>query len=116
MFPDGQYTLVETDIFLPVSDHARVLDLYRMGLDGTGEEMLRLTHFGDVEHSPGVNFKANQGVISVDGKYMLFGEGRANTQGQPGSGFGIYLFDFAAAGIAVGLPPELSADHIPRTP
>jgi hypothetical protein len=37
---------------------------------------------------------------------MLFGEGRANTQDQPGSGFGIYLFDFAAAGIEVGLPPQ----------
>ena len=107
VFPDGQYTLVETDIFLPESDHARVIDLYRMGLDGTGEDMLRLTHFGDVEHSPGVNFKANQGVISVDGKYMLFGEGRANTQDQPGSGFGIYLFDFAEAGIEVGSPPAL---------
>ena len=105
VFPDGEYTLVENDMFLPVSNHAQVLDLYRMKLDGTGTDMLRLTHFGDVEHSPGVAFKANQGVISWDGKYMLFGEGRSNTNDQPGSGFGIYLFDFAAAGIEVAVPP-----------
>lgn len=105
VFPGGEYTLVESDIFLPVSNHAQVLDLYRMRLDGEGTDMLRLTHFGDVEHSNGVNFKANQGVISWDGKYMLFGEGRSNTNDQPGSGFGIYLFDFATAGIEVRVPP-----------
>ena len=124
VFPDGEYTLVENDMFLPVSNHAQVLDLYRMKLDGTGTDMLRLTHFGDVEHSPGVAFKANQGVISWDGKYMLFGEGRSNTNDQPGSGFGIYLFDFAAAGIEVAVPPaageaepgtEGSGEVTPRT-
>lgn len=109
VFPDGEYTLVESDIFLPESNHAQVLDLYRMRLDGTGKDMLRLTHFGDVEHSNGVNFKANQGVISWDGKYMLFGEGRSNTNDQPGSGFGIYLFDFEAAGIEVRVTPARDA-------
>jgi MYXO-CTERM domain-containing protein len=107
VFPDGEYTLVECDMFLPVSQHAQVVDLYRMRLDSVGTDMLRLTNFGDVEHSSGVKFKANQGVVSSDGKYMLFGEGRSNTDSQPGSGFGIYLFDFAAAGIEVGtLDPE----------
>jgi hypothetical protein len=47
---------------------------------------------------------------------MLFGEGRANTQDQPGSGFGIYLFDFAAAGIEVGSPPELGEAGAGGTP
>jgi len=107
IFPDGEYTLVECDMFLPVSQHAQVLDLYRMKIDGSGEDMLRLTYFGDYK-IPGsdVTFKANQGVISEDGKYMLFGEGRSNTNDQPGAGFGIYLFDFAAAGIEVGTLPE----------
>ena len=102
VFPTGDYTLVECDMYLPVSQHAQILDLYMMKLDGTGEDMLRLTHFGDYD-MPGsdVTFKANQGVVSEDGKYMLFGEGRSNTNNQPGSGYGIYLFDFAEAGIEV---------------
>ena len=49
-------------------------------------------------------------MISEDGKYMLFGEGRSNTDEQPGSGFGIYLFDFAAAGIEVGILSESYSD------
>jgi hypothetical protein len=107
IFPDGEYTLVECDMFLPVSQHAQVLDLYRMKVDGTGKDMLRLTYFGD-HKIPGsdVTFKANQGVVSEDGKYMLFGEGRSNTNDRPGTGFGIYLFDFAAAGIEVGVLPD----------
>lgn len=74
-----------------------------MKIDGTGQDMLRLTYFGD-HKIPGtdITFKANQGVISEDGKYMLFGEGRSDTSDRPGTGFGIYLFDFAAAGIETG--------------
>ena len=103
IFPDGEYTLVECDMFLPVSQHAQILDLYRMKLDGTGRDMLRLTHFGNHKMpNSDVTFKANQGVVSEDGKYMLFGEGRSNTNDRPGTGFGIYLFDFAKAGIEVG--------------
>lgn len=102
VFPDGKHTLVESDMFLPVSNHAKVLDLYMMRLDGEGKDMLRLTHFAEHKMADqDVTFKANQGVISEDGKYMLFGEGRSNTQHQPGSGFGIYLMDFEAAGIKV---------------
>lgn len=107
IFPDGQHTLLESDMFLPVSQHAQILDLYRMRLDGTGKNMLRLTHFGNHKlPDSDVTFKANQGVISEDGKYMLFGEGRSNTQDQPGSGYGIYLFDFEAAGIKVNPGPR----------
>lgn len=102
VFPDGQYTLVECDMYLPVSQHAQILDLYMMPLDGTGNDMVRLTYFGDYKMPKSdINYKANQGVISEDGKYMLFGEGRSNTNDRPGTGFGIYLFDFVAAGIHV---------------
>jgi len=109
VFPDGQYTLVECDMYLPVSQHAQILDLYMMKLDGTGNNMVRLTNFGDYKMPDSdVTYKANQGVISEDGKYMLFGEGRSNTNDQPGAGFGIYLFDFEAAGIHVN--PGVGAD------
>lgn len=115
IFPDGEYTLVECDMFLTVSQHAQILDLYRMKIDGVGDDMLRLTNFGD-HKIPGsdVYFKANQGVISEDGKYMLFGEGRSNTNDQPGAGFGIYLFDFDAAGIEVGVLPDSPANSKPE--
>jgi hypothetical protein len=107
VFPDGQYTLVECDMYLPVSQHAQVLDLYRMRIDGVGNDMVRLTNFGDTELSPGVKFKANQGVISDDGTFMLFGEGRSNTNDKPGSGFGIYYFDFTQyTGFDINLPED----------
>ncbi|MCB2209094.1 MAG: hypothetical protein KQH67_12450 [Bacteroidetes bacterium] len=102
VFPDGQHTLVECDMYLPVSQHAQILDLYMMPLDSTGNRMVRLTYFGDYKMpNSDITYKANQGVISEDGKYMLFGEGRSNTNDQPGTGYGIYLFDFEAAGINV---------------
>lgn len=111
VFPDGKYILVESDMYLPISQHAQVLDLYRMKIDGKGNDMLRLTHFGDYNiPNSDVTFKANQGVISEDGKYMLFGEGRSNTNSQPGTGFGLYLLDFAAAGIKVD-PLPISEDN-----
>ncbi|WP_026377439.1 hypothetical protein [Aestuariibacter salexigens] len=98
VFPSGQYTLVESDMFLPESQHAQILDLYMMRLDGSGDDMKRLTYFADFKMpDSAVTFKANQGVISQDGNYMLFGEGHSNTNDQPGSGFGIYLFDFKKA-------------------
>jgi hypothetical protein len=115
VFPDGVYTLVECDMFLPVSQHAQVLDLYRMRIDGVGNDMVRLTHFGETELSPGINFKANQGVISDDGKFMLFGEGRSNTNDRPGSGFGIYHFDFSRfADFDVDVPEK--APYLSFTP
>lgn len=109
VFPDGRYTLVECDMFLPVSQHAQILDLYMMPLDSNGKNMVRLTHFADYKMpNSDVTYKANQGVVSEDGKYMLFGEGRSNTNDRPGTGFGIYLFDFEAAGINVN--PGVGAD------
>jgi hypothetical protein len=88
IFPDGEYTLIESDL----DDGRGVshLDLYRLKLDGSGE-VLRLTHFADVGA-----WKANNGVISPDGRYMAFQE----SQGGFGQGWGrIYLFDLEAAGI-----------------
>ncbi|MDX1740998.1 MAG: hypothetical protein R3178_06880 [Rhodothermales bacterium] len=89
IFPDGDHTLIESD-----RDDGRGvehLDLYRLKLDGSGEA-LRLTNFADVGA-----WKANNGVISPDGRYMAFQE----SQGGFGQGWGrIYLLDLEAAGIA----------------
>jgi len=87
IFPDGLHTLVE---------HANseekawpLIDLYKLKLDGSGE-MQRLTHFTDYK-----GFKANQGVISDDGKYMSFQIGKDNTE--PGAGFGFLIMDLEKA-------------------
>jgi Tol biopolymer transport system component len=87
IFPDGKYTLVEHGI----SDKTAwpLLDLYKLKLDGSGE-MQRLTYFTDYK-----GYKANQGVISDDGKYMSFQIGKDNTE--PGVGFGFLIMDLEEA-------------------
>ena len=96
IFPDGRHTLVENDNHNGIG--AAAIDLYRMKLDGEGRDMLRLTHFSDVE-----GFKAGNGVISDDGQLLAFHEGRGSAG--PGDGFGIYIFDLQKACISVDVPP-----------
>ncbi|MFT5141540.1 MAG: Tol biopolymer transport system component [Rhodothermales bacterium] len=55
------------------------LDLYRLKLDGSSAA-LRLTSFADVGA-----WKANNGVMSPDGRYMAFQESQAGFQGWRGS-------------------------------
>lgn len=87
IFPDGLHTLVEHGL----SDKTAwpLLDLYKLKLDGSGE-MQRLTYFTDYK-----GYKANQGVISDDGKYMSFQIGKDNTE--PGAGFGFLIMDLEEA-------------------
>ncbi|MCA6075016.1 hypothetical protein [Fulvivirga sedimenti] len=87
IFPDGLHTLVEHG----PSDKTAwpLLDLYKLKLDGSGE-MQRLTHFTDYK-----GYKANQGVISDDGKFMCFQIGKDNTE--PGVGFGFLIMDLEEA-------------------
>ncbi|HET8563305.1 MAG TPA: hypothetical protein VFM35_05480, partial [Candidatus Binatia bacterium] len=70
IFPDGQYTLVEADRQvekLGGSHGSRNIDIWKLKLDGTGKDFVRLTHFNDYE-----GFKASNPVISTDGRYMAF--------------------------------------------
>jgi hypothetical protein len=87
IFPDGLHTLVEHG---PSDKNAwPLLDLYKLKLDGSGE-MQRLTYFTDYK-----GYKANQGVISDDGKYLSFQIGKDNTE--PGVGFGFLIMDLEEA-------------------
>lgn len=87
IFPDGLHTLVEHG---PSEKNAwPLLDLYKLKLDGSGE-MQRLTYFTDYK-----GYKANQGVISDDGKYLCFQIGKDNTE--PGVGFGFLIMDLEEA-------------------
>jgi hypothetical protein len=87
MFPDGTHTLVECDsqnLLGPGN-----IDLWKLSLDGKGT-YARLTYFSEY---PG--YKASNGVVSDDGKYIAFQMGHAGEAA--GIGHGIFLYDFSQA-------------------
>jgi Tol biopolymer transport system component len=87
IFPDGEYTLVECDR----QNHKGpgYIDLWKLKLDGTGH-LERLTFFSDY---PG--YKASNGVISDDGRYLAFQMAKSNDPA--GVGYGIFVYDLKAA-------------------
>ena len=94
IFPDGTYTLMESDRHLGLRGEMD-LDIYMLRLDGTGQDVRRLTHFTD---TPGE--KANNPVVSPDGCRIAFMKAResdARFKAQ-GEGAGIYLLEFYQCG------------------
>jgi hypothetical protein len=90
IFPDGKYTLVEGDRqcdWLGGKRGHNNIDLWKLKLDGTGKDFVRLTNFNDYEGG-----KASNQVVSTDGKYMSFQF--ANTADPAGVGYGILLYTF----------------------
>ena len=68
IFPDGKYTLVEGDRqceWLGGKRGGSNIDIWKLKLDGTGKNFVRLTKFND--HEGG---KASNPVVSTDGKYI----------------------------------------------
>lgn len=88
IFPDGRYTLVECD--RQNRKGAGHIDLWKLRLDGSGA-LERLTFFSDF---PG--YKASNGVISDDGRFMAFQ--LAKSKDPAGVGYGIFIFDLTQAG------------------
>jgi len=90
IFPDGQYTCVESDKqceTLGGDAGMGNIDIWKLRLDGTGKDFVRLTNFNDY-----VGGKASNPVISTDGKYMAFQY--AKTTDPAGVGYGILLYKF----------------------
>lgn len=87
IFPDGNSTLVENDVENLLGPGN--IDLYKLSLDGKGK-WTRLTFFNEY---PG--YKASNGVVSDDGKYIAFQMGKAGEAA--GIGHGIFLYDFSKA-------------------
>jgi hypothetical protein len=90
IFPDGQYTCVEGDrqvAQLGGKHGGGNIDIWKLKLDGTGKDFVRLTHFNDYE-----NGKASNPVVSTDGRFMAFQT--ANTADPAGVGYGIVLYWF----------------------
>lgn len=85
IFPDGQYTLVESDR----QNHKgwQFIDLWKLKLDGSGQ-MERLTFFSDY---PG--HKASNLVVSDDGRFMAFQ--MARSADHAGVGYGIFIFNLS---------------------
>jgi hypothetical protein len=90
IFPDGRYTTVEMDRqceWLGGPRGSANIDIWKLKLDGTGKDLVRLTHFNDYEGG-----KAANPVVSTDGKFMAFQA--AKSTDPPGMGHGIMLYWF----------------------
>jgi hypothetical protein len=90
IFPDGKYTLVEGDRQvekLGGSHGSHNIDIWKLRLDGTGTDFVRLTNFNDYE-----GFKASNPVVATDGRFMAFQ--LARTTDEAGVGYGILLYHF----------------------
>lgn len=90
IFPDGQYTCVESDRQVAELGGRRGssnIDIWKLKLDGTGKDFVRLTHFNDYEGG-----KASNPVVSTDGRFMAFQT--AKTSDPAGVGYGILLYWF----------------------
>ncbi|HEX8984392.1 MAG TPA: hypothetical protein VF767_03135 [Bryobacteraceae bacterium] len=90
IFPDGRYTCVEADRQveqLGGNRGAGNIDIWKLRLDGTGKDFVRLTHFNDYEDG-----KASNPVVSTDGRFMAFQTAR--TSDPAGVGYGILLYWF----------------------
>jgi len=90
IFPDGLYTTVEADRQCETLGGRRGsgnIDIWKLKLDGTGKDFVRLTHFNDY-----VGGKASNPVVSTDGRFMAFQAAR--TTDPAGVGYGILVFWF----------------------
>jgi hypothetical protein len=90
IFPDGLYTAVEGDRqcdSLGGKRGAGNIDIWKLRLDGTGKDFVRLTHFNDYEGG-----KASNPVNSTDGRFMAFQAAR--TTDPAGVGYGILIYWF----------------------
>ena len=90
IFPDGKYTCVESDRQCQSLGGTRGsgnIDIWKLKLDGTGKDFVRLTYFNDYEGG-----KASNPVVSTDGRFMAFQSAR--TDDPAGVGYGILLYWF----------------------
>jgi hypothetical protein len=90
IFPDGKYTCVEGDRHVAQAGghHGNMnIDIYKLRLDGTGKDFVRLTHFNEYE-----GYKSANPVVSTDGRFMAFQVGRSGEEA--GVGYGILLEHF----------------------
>jgi hypothetical protein len=91
IFPDGLYTTVEANRqcqWLGSQPDEQNIDIWKLKLDGTGKDFVRLTYFNDYQGG-----KVADPVVSTDGRFMAFHAGRA-VGDAAGVGHGILLYWF----------------------
>ena len=87
IFPDGKYTLVESSKqveSLGGQHGSHEIDIWKLHMDGTGKDFVRVTNFNDYE-----GWKASNPVVSTDGGHMAFQVAR--TADEAGVGYGLVL-------------------------
>jgi len=87
IFPDGRYTFVESSKQVETlgGEHgSREIDIWKLRLDGTGKDFVRVTRFNDYQ-----GWKASNPVVATDGRYAAFQIAR--TSDEAGVGYGIVL-------------------------
>jgi Tol biopolymer transport system component len=72
IFPDNKHILVESDIESAKSGEfnsvtSRHIDLYKLKLDGTGKDFVRMTNFNDYK-----GYNASNPVVATNGKFFVF--------------------------------------------
>jgi len=90
IFPDGEHTSVEADRQVQAlggKGGHRQIDIWKLKLDGSGKDFVRLTNFNDYE-----GYKASNPVVSTDGRFMAFQ--LARSADEAGVGYGILLYHF----------------------
>jgi len=93
IFPGGQYTCVEGDrqvAELGGAHGSGNIDIWKLKLDGTGRDFVRLTRFNDY-----LGGKASNPVVSSDGRFVAFQAAR--TTDPAGVGYGILLYRLDSA-------------------
>ncbi|CAN5157606.1 hypothetical protein BH23BAC1_BH23BAC1_26880 [soil metagenome] len=85
IFPDGEYTLVESDKHKPTKGTSTI-EVYKLKLDGTGKNYERLTYFTDEK-----GYRASNPAVRDDANFIVFQGSHANSDA--GVGCGLYLFD-----------------------
>ncbi len=96
IFPDGKYVAVESDRqceWLGGRRGSANIDIWKLRLDGTGKDFVRLTQFNDYEGG-----KAANPVVATNSKFMAFQV--AKSTDPPGMGHGLLLYWFTPK------PPE----------
>ena len=90
IFPDGKYTCVESDRQCAwLGGHGSGnADIWKLRLDGTGTDYIRLTNFNDYKGG-----KVSNPVVATNGKFMAFQMARAHDVAGVGYGLLIYKFN-----------------------
>ena len=81
--PDGRHILVESSRGLATAT-SKTIDIWKLRLGSNGQDMVRLTRFGDY-----AGYKASNPVVSPDGRTIAFQMGRSVDEA--GVGHGIFL-------------------------